>query len=491
MFTLKPRGRYLAALLVAAVAASPSLITTAHAATGHPAGVIGAQVHLSPPTQFSSYDVGANPAGTAYIAWISPRGGNTDRMVNLCRLPIGANSCTGGVQTIDSLGISSAAGLRVLVDSSDTVHLIWFHDTPESINGPFGAAIAEATAAHGENLTAAHDIVTNAPSFGQLLTAELGPGGTIWTVSYAGVPTQTLYVWHTGAATADSVHTLYGVGYAQLAFAGATAVMTVEKYGSIGTGPSWATRSSGGIWSSFHPVANTWAVGTNAALETTRHGLRLVTAIGDASYRAVISKWTGSGFTPRHLTADTNNCTPNTHDGWAARSGRLLDASWECDDVTVTNYADAYHAAIVRFPASGTPTFAPQIASGTQGIATVAYTVQGSSGDILRAARVRLPDSTRKVAHKAKGGRVTVRGPRSCLPPVNVGIGWTHHPARHWKFKSGALRLNGHKVSGHVLDGAGLKPGAKYALVGRAVFAHKGVKRRVKAVLAFTTCALS
>jgi hypothetical protein len=493
MPTTVRRARALAAVCTAGavlVAGLTAAAPSAQAVTGHPAGVVGSTIKLAT-GQFSGYDVGASPAGTAYIGWISSTATSTDRKVHLCKLPLGATTCTGGVQTIASLGASSAAGLQVIVDANDVVHLLWFHDTDQSINGPFNGAIAEATAVHGQNLTAAQDIV-NAPSFGQLLTAELAPGGAIWTVSYAGVPSQTVYVWHTAAPGSDNVHTPFGVGYAQLAFTGGTPVLAIEKYGSIATGPYFATRSSAGTWSSFTALPHTWAVGTNAALETTRgHGLRIVTAINNASYRPVIAKWTGSGFTPRALTIDKNSCAPSTHDGWADASGRLLDVSWECHAVTVTNYADAFHAAIVRFNVANTPTGAPQIASGTRGVATVVYSFQTDTGtaNVLRAARVRLPDSTHTVRHSGAGGRVTVTGPRSCLPPVNVRIGWTHRPASGWTFMSGALRLNGNVVSGTTLDGFRLTPGRQYTLAGSATFAKGGSRSSVRASLTFTTCA--
>src|SRR5204862_6500681 len=131
---------------------------------------------------------------------------------------------------------------------------------------------------------------------------------------------------------------------------------------------------------------------------------------------------------------------------------------------------DAFHAAITRFRVSNTPTDAPQIASGTRGIATVAYTAQGTTDNVLRVAHVRLPDSTRTVATSRVAGRVTVTGPRSCLPPVNVHVGWTHRAANGWTFKSGALRLNGNIISRPTLDGAKLTPGKLYTLTGKAVF---------------------
>jgi hypothetical protein len=284
------------------------------------------------------------------------------------------------------------------------------------------------------------------------------------------------------------VPTPFAIGYAQLAFVGDEAVLVVEQYGSISTPPYFATRSSSGTWSSFQPVAGTWAVGTNAALATTGSGLRLVTATGNASYRAVVAKWTGSGFGKPQLTSDKNSCTPNTHDGWADASGRLLDVSWECESVAVANYADALHAAVFRLKTNGTPTYQAQIASGTRGIATVVYTVQSATGSDLRVAHVLLPDSTRSVAKKGAGGRVTVTGPRSCLPPVNVHVGWSHKAAKGWTFKSGALRLGGKAVSS-TLDGATLAPGKSYALAGTATFSKAGKSSTVEAKLAFKTCA--
>ncbi len=494
MFTLTRRLRATAASAAATALVATGLLATApaaHAVTGHPAGVVGNQLTLATVQSFAGYDVAANAAGTAYIGWISTTASDTTRKVHLCKLPLGASSCSGGVQTIASLGDSSAAGLQVLLTADGVVHLIWFHDTPNSISGPQGSAIAEATAPNGTNLSAAHDVVTDAPSFGQLLTAVRGPHGSIWTVTYVGVPTQQVQVRAGLTAPATAVHTPYAVGYAQLAFASGKPILAVEKYGAITTGPSYATRSSGGSWSSFHAVAHTWAVGTNVALAATRHGVRLVTAINDASYHPVISKWTGTGFTARTRTADGSPCTPVGHDGWADASGRLLDVSWECGKVTIANYADAFHAAIVRFGVSNTSTFTPQIASGTHGIATVAYSNEQPPGtnQVLRVARVRLPDSTYTVAHSGTGGRVTVTGPRSCLPPVNVHIAWTHRPARGWSVKSGALRLNGNVVSRTTLDGAKLTAGKRYTLAGTAVFRRNGTNRTVKASLTFTSCA--
>jgi hypothetical protein len=495
LITTARRARVLAAACTVAgvttMAAVSSSTPAARAASAHTAGVVGSPLTLATGQSFEvlghPFDVGTNRGGTAYIGWISSTTADPERTVHLCTLPPTATACEGGIQTIASPGTSSAAGLRVLVDGDDTVHLVWFHDTAQSINGPNDAAISEATAVHGLDLGAAQDIVTNAPSFGTLLEAKIGPNGDLWTVAYAGVPTKEVRVWH-GGADPEPVTTPYGVGYAQLAFAGGTPVLAIEKDGAISTPPSYATRSGAGTWSAFHQIAHTWAAGSNTALATTRRGLRMVTSTDHASYRPVIAAWTGSGFSTPKLTPDTNGCSVKTHDGWSDPSGRLLDASWECSRLTVTNYPDARHAAIVRFGGGGTPGHAPQIASGTRGIATVVWGVSQADGETLRVARVRLPDSTVTVGRTGTGGRVTVTGPVTCLPPVDVPIRRTHRPAKGWRLESSTLRLDGRRVSAP-LDGAKLAPGKRYALVGTATFAKHGRRATVTATLRFRTCA--
>lgn len=484
-------GGVVACMAMAALAFAPPGPAAARALrSGHPAGVIGTPVTLATAQSLENlghpFDVAASSTGTAYIGWISSTASDTTRKVHLCRLPVGATACDGGIQTIDALGPSSASGLRVLVDGSDTVHLVWFHDTANSVNGPNNAAIAQATAVHGLNLTAATDVITDAPSFGSLLTATLDPAGAIWTVAYAGVPATQVKVWH-DATGPELVTTPWAVGYAQLAFTGGKAVLAAEKYGAISTGPSYATRSSG-VWGSFHALAHTWAVGGNAALATTRHGLRIVTAINNASYRPVIASWNGTGFGTPVRTTDKDSCAASTHDGWADASGRLLDAGYECSNVVVTNYPDARHSAIVRFRAGGTPGHQPEVASGVRGIATVVWAISKVGGETLKVAHVRLPDATVNVSKKTTSGRVTVTGPRSCLPPVNVPVRWTHSAAKGWTFKSGSLKLDGHGV-GSPLDGASLSSGTSHTLVGRASFARNGVHKTVRVSLSFTTCA--
>ena len=483
LFALSTVAATCAALTGGLVLTAP----TAGGVTGHPPGIVGSRIVLANEKQLVSYDVAANSAGRAYIGWIATESGQ--RVVHLCTLAVTATSCAGGGQSTPALGDTSASGLQVLVTGNDTVKLVWFHDTPDSINTPEGAEIAVASAPHGANLTAGQDLA-DAPSFGSLLTAELGPSGQIWTVAYeADLPNRVQV--HAGLSTPFvNVSTPFPIGHAQLAFAGGKAVLAFERYGFQTIPTRYRVSSSGGTWSPVQSVAHTWSLDSGAALETTGHGLRIVSNVDNASYRPVIARWTGSGFAPRKLTADHDSCGAGSHDGYADPSGRLLDVSAECDRVAIANYPDAAHAAVVRFDGNGTPTFTPQIASGTRGIATVVWSVQGSTSNLykLRVAHVRLPDPTVTVSHHATGGRVTVTGPRSCLPPVNVHVGWTHQPDANWSFLSGSLRLGTHAVVGSTLDGATLTPGKSYTLVATATFGRNGNRNQVRASLSFRTC---
>ena len=457
---------------------------TAGGATGHPPGVlstfaIGANVDVV------SYDVAANSAGRAYIGWITNAPGTT-RAVHLCTLAVTATSCAGHTETLGNQP-SSSTDLKVLVTGDDTVKLVWFHDTDQSISGPENSLISIASAPHGQGLALTSD-TTTAPSFGSLLTAEIGPGGHIWTVAYAGLPVTNVQV-HTDPATAyTTVNTPVVVQFAELAFTGGKAVLALAKYGSIGDKIRYAVRSVGGVWGSFSPVANTRNL-AEAALETTHgHGMRLIATYQGVPYRPVLSRWTGTGFTAGAFTPDT--CDAASHDGYVDLSGRLLDVSQDCaTKLAVANYADGTHVALTRFPINGVLTFVPQIASGTRGIATVVWSVEGTTFEKLRVAHVLLADPTVTVSHHATGGRVTVTGPRSCLPPVNVHVGWTHKPDANWSFLSGSFRLGNTAVIGSTLDGAKLTPDKSYTLVGTAKFGRGGSRNTVKTTLTFRTCA--
>ncbi|MDQ1709378.1 MAG: hypothetical protein QOG49_763, partial [Frankiaceae bacterium] len=344
------RRATLVAALALATLGVPVVTTAAQAAVVVPkAGVVGRPILLQDHAQFDGYDIATDKAGNAYIGWVanSAPGVAASRVLHLCTLRPGAGSCAGGIQVIDALGLSSAAGLRVLATPAGAVTMVWFHDTdPGSISGPRGGRIATATSQLGGPLTAATD-VADAPSFGQLLDAAFGPGGALWTVAYAGVGTSSIEVRAGVAAAPQSVPTPYSVSTTRLAFSGATPVIATTQYGSIST-PISTAHATGGVWSRFAPVANTWSV-AGVGLARATSGLRLVASIGNASYSPAAAKFNGTGFPRPRLIGDANSCAPSSHDLVADGSGRLADVSNECGKITIVNMPDAANAALVRF----------------------------------------------------------------------------------------------------------------------------------------------
>lgn len=485
-------SRLVTGIGVAALAVTGSLLAgpagavPQPAATGGP-GQYGTILTLGNGLDLTGgYDVADNAKGTAYIGWIAPTSaGGATRTVYLCTLPAGASTCSGGVQSTASLGGSSAAGLRVLLTKNGTVDLVWFHDTDQSINGPQNAAIALATAPGGKNLGAATDI-GSAPSFGYLLDAALDPSGAIWTVAYASDLPKNIQV-RDGSASYDTVNTPWPVGTATIGFAGTQPVVVAGKNAAITTPPDAWTTLKNGKWSAFASIPKT-GPRANPSLAATGSGLRLIAMAGDASYRTVTTKWTGNGFAPRALTSDTNNCTPASHDANSDASGRLVDVTWECNQLTVVNYPDGHTASISRMNVRGTTTYTPQIASGSRGSATVVYSVESkTSGSALRVTHWRLGDADRSVTHRGTGGKVKVTGPVSCLPAVTVPIGVHGIAAAGWKPRSSTLELGTKKVSGF-LDGATLKAGNTYTLTGTATFAKGRKHGSATAKLTFRTC---
>jgi hypothetical protein len=459
---------------------------TAH---GHPAALIGSPLVLASHKQYSGYDVATDAAGNAYIGWIANSATNDSatRTIYLCTLRPGATSCLGGIQHVASLGIASAEGLRVLATRAGHVTLIWYHQ--KAGTSPAVGEIAESTSNAGGALTSPTDVST-APGEGELLDAEFGPGGTIWTVAYAGLPAKSLDVRQGLSAPAETVKLPWSPSFAQLAFAGSKPIMSVEKDAAITTGPAYGSES-GGHWSAFHGLPGTWAVGTNADLKATGHGVRLITAIGNASYRPVISKWTGSGFSRRAVTADHSNCAPTSHDAYSDGSGRLVDVANECDSkLAIADFPNDAQAAIFRFSTMGLPADGQaQIASTARGVGFVAWTVEdGSTGDRLRVVRVRLPDRTKSVTKRSGKNRVTVTGPMSCLPIVSTPIRVKAHHAKGWTVTGKSLRLGKKKLHGSSLDGSRLTAGKLYKLTGSAVFHHGGHHKKLKAVLKFRSC---
>jgi hypothetical protein len=285
-----------------------------------------------------------------------------------------------------------------------------------------------------------------------------------------------------------NIHAPYFVGAARLAFSGSKAVLAVDKYGAITVPVSYATKGAG-PWSAFRAVAHTWTAAANFGLASNRSGVRLIATVDNANYFPVVSRWTGSGFSRPSLTGDRNNCAPSSHDTVADASGRLADASVECGDVAIANLPDTRRAAVTRFSVHGT--FAggePQLTTSPSGRGWVAWSIESSAGDKLLVAPVLLPGRTVTVSKSAGGNRVTLTGPASCLPPVDLGVGVKGSPAAHWSVASKSLRLGSTTLRSPVVHGGSLTPGKSYTLAGRVIFAHGGSRSTVTATLTFRAC---
>jgi hypothetical protein len=483
------------AIAVAATLAAGGFAAATPAAAGHNPGVTGKTLTIATKQNFGSFDVAADSSGTAYIAWIAGEPGSTGRDMHFCTLPVGSTSCQGGVQDIDPLDSSSANDVKVLSTPSGKVTVLWFHNTAGAINGPEGGAIAEVTAQRGKNLTAPQDVAV-APSFGQLFDAEYTQDGSkIWTVAYPGLPAHRVQVTPGIGTAFTTVKTPWVLGDAELAFNKNQPVMTIDKYGAISVPAKYASGSMTATFGKFHNVPGTWT-GRPSALANTPNGLRFIGTNDDADYRPVIAKWNGHAFTKATFTADHNACAPAGHDVSRDSSGRLLDVANECGRITIADYADDSHAAIYRYTANHGSTIVtnrPQIASGTRGIATVVYSTQtdGVDGDGLHVIRVALPDTTEQVHKHNSAGKITLIGPTSCLPPVQVHVKVGANPAKHWTVKSRTLKLGSRTVHKRRVDGATLTPGKTYTLNGSVVFTKGSKHSTLSAALKFTTCAKS
>jgi hypothetical protein len=471
----------------AASAASATASATASASATTAASLTAGPITLANNVTLSGYDAATDGSGRAYIGWIGDSG--SGREVHLCTLPRGATSCLGGVRTVSPGGgfsSSSDAVLRVLVTPAGKVTLVWFHDTVASENGPQGSEIAIATSQSGGPLSGPQDVAT-APSFGSMLDATFGPGGSIWVVTE---PSSGNSVQVRPGLTASpvKVSTPYGVESARLAFSGSMAVLAIKKDGAITVPVSYAT-DRGGSWSGFRQLARTWTSDAEFGMARTPSGIRLIATVNNANYFPVVSRWTASGFSRPTLTGDRNNCTPSSHDTTSDASGRLADVSAECGDLAIANLTDTAHAAVTRFNVHGT--FAggqPQLTTTPRGRAWVVWSIESSVSDKLLVAPILLPGRVVTASRASGGNRVTLHGPASCLPPVNVTVGVKGSPARHWRVTGHALRLGGRTLRSATLRGASLVAGRTYTLTGTVSFANGGSRRTVTAQLRFRSC---
>lgn len=467
------------------------------ARAGSPPGKVGPALELTDQAQIYGYDVAVDLAGTTYIGWIGAQQG-APRVVHLCVLTPGATECVGGVRSVSSLGDSSAAGLHVVMTDDGPV-LVWFHDTPQSIDGPFNAKLAAAEVADDFSVGPPTDVAA-APSFGQLFDVVLRSGNDIYAVTGRTVtppgedPVTELQV-HQGLG--DPWETLTAptlVGKARIGFS-ATGwdVLVVDEYGAIGKPLRVSSHLPGESWSSFARIPGTWSVGGAFDVGTSQGAVRLVAPVDNASYYPRIATWKGPSFGPFSFTGDKGACAPTSHDLFQDWSGRLVDTSVECRKVRLLNHhLLGKDAALTKFGISNTPAGGEaQIGTTPRGTGWVVWGQQsevGGAGNRLLAARVRLPVLSTSRSNQEPPGSVRVTGPVFCLPPVDTSVGVSVNPARGWSVVSKQLLLDGDPQGG-TLRGATFAPATGHTLTGVATFARDGDRRTVRAELTFKSCA--
>jgi hypothetical protein len=488
-FTRTTRAALVAALAVTTLA-TPVFGAASQAAASAKPGLVGGRVVLANNASFSGYDVGTDGAGNTYIGWIGDRANDpsANRRVFLCTLPPGSSACKHGIQSIASLGISEAADLRLLVTKAGLVTLLWYTlASPQAFNGRDGR-IAEATSQSGGPLSAAA-LVATGPSYAQLMDAEIGPGGAIWTVSAIGAGTSSMEVREGLSSPPVTIHMPYAPGTAQLAFAGSKPVIAAQKDGAV-TSPVGYTSGVGTGFAPWKTNTKTWTAGANIGLVATKSGVRLIASVDNADYWPVIEKWAGSGFGKPAPTGDKNACSPFSHDLNTDASGRLVDVSEECSKITVANLPATTVAGLFSFNNGGT--FAggiPQIASTPRGHAVVVWSIESSVGDRLYFQRLLLPGVHSSVSKLTAAGRSTLTGPTSCQPASSITVGVKGGGAKGWSVVGASMGFGGKKLAASAtIDGSLLTPNKVYTLTGRVVFGKGSARSVATEALAFRSC---
>ena len=472
------RARTIAVVAALTVAGLGAATAPASASSAAKPGPIGARVILQDSAEFSGWDVAYDASGTAYIGWISSNGSTNLRQVHLCTVRPNTSACAGGTQTISAVSDDTAANLQVLVSPAGLVTLVWFHEAVVSAYAGRDGRIAEATSQSGGPLTPATD-VEDAPSNGELFDAVTAPDGSLWTAT-EGAANDTFELRAGVTSAPTTVSTPYSPGSVLIAFSGATPVIAITQGGSI-TVPVAVSHAGSGF-----SLVKTWTAGAGIGLVSTKSGVRLIAA-ESGSYAPVVAKWGGSAFATPKLIGDKSNCDPSSHDTGTDASGRIVDISDECGQLTVDNLPTTSSAAIVRFSSGGTNSAGPaQIASTPRGHAIAVWAIESAThvANRLYFTRLLLPGLDTSVS---KSG-VTVTGPVSCQPASTIAISVKGSRAG-WNVASAKLTFGGKTLAAKAtLDGSKLTPGKVYSLTGKVVFTKGGASSSGTATLKFRSC---
>lgn len=450
-------------------------------------GPAGSRLTLIANESLSGYDALTTPDGTTYVGWIGDESGDAPlRQLHLCVLRQGSTGCVGGVQTGDSLGIATAANLKV-VDAAGQVELVWITQ-PETYAGDFGGTFGVAAVTNG--VLGTPTPVAGAPTYGTLTSAIATASGAVG-LAVIGSSTldNTVYYYPYLGAQPTTLNRPYFVGNAQLADNGKQTVLTTSEYGSLSGKVSVASKaSSSTTWGGFSTVAHSYTGGNIEQLRVAGGKIRMVGMSDKALYTPYDWTWSGSSFGNPTSTGDQHDVS--SIDATSDASGRLVTVSSEVGGLAVANFGGGKTANTFTLPVKQTYAGGPaQIVTSPSGRGWVIYSIQTQNnvGQILLAQPIRLGALTVTVHKKSKAGTLFLTGPRTCLPVTTVKAKVKGKPARHWKVASTKLKLGSKSVHSSI-NGAKLKAHHHYTLTGSVTFRDGGHRTTVTKNLKFSTC---
>ena len=224
----------------------------------------------------------------------------------------------------------------------------------------------------------------------------------------------------------------------------------------------------------------------------TKSGVRLIASIDNADYWPVIAKWNGAGFSKPVPTGDKNACAPSSHDLNTDASGRLVDVSEECSNVTIANLPATTVAGLFSFKSGGT--FAggiPQIASTPRGHADRGLV------DRVHRWRPALLQPGAVAGGPLVGEQADRRRPSDPDRSDVVPAGVDHHVAVKGRREPGlkavvgaTMGFGGKKLGARAtIDGAkSARPTRSTRLTGRVVFGKGACTQRRHEALKFRSC---
>jgi len=350
---------------------------------------------------FPSVAVGGD--GTAHVAWRGPSDGSNVSQLMFCRVPKGASACAGGARALPVPGTGESRPFVLPYERGIVVVQSRLSNDP-AVRGLYVIISTDGGATFGTAYKAA--------DVGLLLDAVGGPGSTVSAVgSYAsnlryvnfafGIP-ETPFATLSSPGTGDlgAVALLNAATPFVLLYDGSgnAAWRHYDGSGDLNDEANWSAASTPGY------------LGEQPGLAHGTLGLFATGRLGPTSTRPAVRKFAGTGFAAPS-TIDTTSANPVI----AEDGGKRLHAVYGGFDLrhAVSDNGTAWRAETLVKAAS--PSGLPYLAGGPGHTGAVVYW----SGGEVHLARLGTTTAagTGKKTIAVAGGKVTLKGPRACVPP--------------------------------------------------------------------------